>query len=303
MRTVLRSTCSDAQCGFKALRREVAAQLLPLIEDDEWFFDTELLVVAQRMGMRIYEVPVDWVDDLDSRVDVFRTAWKDVRGVSRLARSRSRRPLVAPCRTAASKTVTVRASGPSLGADELTGAATPPTGENPTATSAFADELLRFAGVGVVSTATYLAAVSILQTTLGIYPANTLAVVVCSVGNTSVHHRMTCSAGGRLDRWRLATVGAALMAVSLGVTTAALAITRRVKLTDLGPELVTLTAANLMAAVVRFGILRTWIFRPRFGTGLGAAINSGAGGADRVSTKRAERPAQAELRLPPATGT
>ena len=56
------------------MRREAAVELLPLVEDDEWFFDTELLVTAQRIGLRIHEVPVDWVDDLDSRVDVVRTA-------------------------------------------------------------------------------------------------------------------------------------------------------------------------------------------------------------------------------------
>ena len=69
---------SDAQCGFKAIRASVAADLLPLVEDDNWFFDTELLVLAQRAGLRIYEVPVDWIDDLDSRVDVLATAREDL---------------------------------------------------------------------------------------------------------------------------------------------------------------------------------------------------------------------------------
>jgi putative flippase GtrA len=76
---------SDAQCGFKAIRADVAAQLLPLVQDTEWFFDTELLVLAQRRGMRIHEVPVDWVDDADSRVDILRTALADLRGIARLA--------------------------------------------------------------------------------------------------------------------------------------------------------------------------------------------------------------------------
>ena len=59
---------SDAQCGFKAVRRDVLDGLLEQVRDDGWFFDTELLVLAQRRGMRIHEVPVDWVDDPDSRV-------------------------------------------------------------------------------------------------------------------------------------------------------------------------------------------------------------------------------------------
>ena len=61
---------TDAQCGFKAIRRDVADRLLPLVEDNAWFFDTELLILAERAGMRIHEIPVDWVDDPDSSVDI-----------------------------------------------------------------------------------------------------------------------------------------------------------------------------------------------------------------------------------------
>jgi glycosyltransferase involved in cell wall biosynthesis len=78
---------SDAQCGFKAIRRDVATELLPLVQDGEWFFDTELLVLAERAGLRIYEVPVDWVDDPDSRVDLVATALADIKGVVRLRRA------------------------------------------------------------------------------------------------------------------------------------------------------------------------------------------------------------------------
>jgi putative flippase GtrA len=84
LHTVLRARFSDAQCGFKAVRREAAASLLGDVRDDGWFFDTELLVLAQRRGLRIHEVPVDWVDDPDSRVDIVSTALTDLRGVWRL---------------------------------------------------------------------------------------------------------------------------------------------------------------------------------------------------------------------------
>ncbi len=84
LRTVFGARFSDAQCGFKAVRADVARQLLPDIEDDGWFFDTELLVLAQRKGLRIHEVPVDWVDDPDSRVEIVRTAVDDLRGIVRL---------------------------------------------------------------------------------------------------------------------------------------------------------------------------------------------------------------------------
>ena len=85
LRATLRVGFTDAQCGFKAVTREAAALLLPRIRDDGWFFDTELLVVAERAGLRIHEVPVDWVDDPDSRVDIVRTAADDLKGVARLA--------------------------------------------------------------------------------------------------------------------------------------------------------------------------------------------------------------------------
>ena len=84
LRAVLRVRVRDAQCGFKALRSSVARQLLPTVEDDGWFFDTELLVRAQRAGLVVAELPVAWVDDPDSRVRIIRTAWLDLLGVVRL---------------------------------------------------------------------------------------------------------------------------------------------------------------------------------------------------------------------------
>jgi glycosyltransferase involved in cell wall biosynthesis len=85
LHTALRARFSDAQCGFKAARTDALRYLLGDVRDDGWFFDTELLVLAQRRGLRIHEVPVDWVDDPDSRVDIVRTAIDDLRGVARLA--------------------------------------------------------------------------------------------------------------------------------------------------------------------------------------------------------------------------
>ena len=75
---------SDAQCGFKAIGASAAERLLPLIADGEWFFDTELLIVAERNGLRIKDVPVVWLEDPDTRVNVRRTALRDLRGLARL---------------------------------------------------------------------------------------------------------------------------------------------------------------------------------------------------------------------------
>jgi len=84
---------SDAQCGFKAVKRSVAQELLPRIEDADWFFDTELLLLAEERGLRISEVPVDWIEDLDSQVDVASTAMKDVEGLLRVRAQSWRRRL------------------------------------------------------------------------------------------------------------------------------------------------------------------------------------------------------------------
>ena len=87
LRTVFATRVRDAQCGFKAVRADVVRRLLPAVEDDGWFFDTELLLLAERNGLRIHEIPVDWVDDPDSRVHIVRTAIGDVLGATRMART------------------------------------------------------------------------------------------------------------------------------------------------------------------------------------------------------------------------
>jgi hypothetical protein len=82
---------SDAQCGFKALTSSAARQLLPDVQDQAWFFDTELLLLAEERGFRICETPVDWIEDLDSRVNIPATALEDVRGLLRVRLQRYRR--------------------------------------------------------------------------------------------------------------------------------------------------------------------------------------------------------------------
>jgi putative flippase GtrA len=303
LRTALRSSCTDAQCGFKAMRREAAAELLPLVEDDAWFFDTEILVTAQRIGLRIHEVPVDWVDDIDSRVEVAHTAWLDLRGVWRMMGPASRqRAVLRPARPAAP-----RGTGPGSGSNGVSdaggdgrtgygatgtgaGAGARPhtfgtfgtvdafgtvdtfgTASGTTDPEVFADELLRFAGVGAVSTLAYVGLFAALEPGLGSYTANALAIGLCSLGNTAAHRGMAGTARHGLDRSHRMSTGAALLGVSLSFTTGALVATRALGLTSLLPELCAVSVANVGAAVIRFGILRTWVFRPAFGTHLAAA--------------------------------
>ena len=102
LHATLTTRFSDAQCGFKAIRADRARLLLPHVQDTGWFFDTELLVIAERAGLRIHEVPVDWVDDPDSRVDIVGTALDDLRGIARMRRTLRSLPL-ADLRTAGVK--------------------------------------------------------------------------------------------------------------------------------------------------------------------------------------------------------
>lgn len=230
LKFTLRGHFSDAQCGFKALRHDAAQQLLPLVEDNEWFFDTELLVTAERLGMRIGEVPVDWVDDPDSRVHIVSTALDDLRGVRRLL---FRRPKNIPLRHES---------------------------EVP------ADQLLRFAGVGLVSTLGYLFLFVAWRPMLGPLGANAVAMAIATLFNTAVHRELSQTRDGHLRRGRMILVVASLYAISLALTTLALLIVGLVAPGALLLEVVGITAANAVAAIFRFTVLRAWIFRPRVQT-------------------------------------
>jgi glycosyltransferase involved in cell wall biosynthesis len=238
LKLTLRGRFSDAQCGFKALTRDAAQRLLPLVEDNEWFFDTELLVTAERLGLRIGEVPVDWVDDPDSRVHVVSTAVDDLRGVWRmlLRRPKGVRP--------------VRPDGVP------------------------ADQLLRFGGVGVVSTLGYLFLFVAWRPLLGALAANAIAMALATLFNTAVHRELSRNADGLPRRGRLAVVAGGLYLISLAFTTAGLLIVDWVAAGSLFWELVALTVANAVAAVFRFSVLRAWIFRPsaRAGARPGAPV-------------------------------
>jgi putative flippase GtrA len=230
LRASLRGRFSDAQCGFKALRADAARQLLPLIEDDQWFFDTELLVMAERLGLRISEVPVDWVDDPDSRVQIVRTALDDLRGVWRMARARRRAAPVPPSAGAAGQVT--------------------------------ADQLLRFAGVGLISTLGYLFLFVAWRPLAGALGANALALAICTVFNTAVHRELARGADGQPRRGRYAGIVVGLLATSLSLTTLGLLGADLMSSTSLPLEMAAVTVGNAVASVLRFAVLRAWVFRP-----------------------------------------
>jgi len=84
VKAVLWTSFSDAQCGFKVISRRIAAEIVPQIEDQSWFFDTELLVLSEKRGFRLKDLAVRWVEDDDSRVKILKTAWEDIKGIARL---------------------------------------------------------------------------------------------------------------------------------------------------------------------------------------------------------------------------
>ncbi|MGW4405537.1 glycosyltransferase [Nonomuraea sp. NPDC004702] len=234
LRSVMGAGFSDAQCGFKAVRTEIAQALLPAVEDEQWFFDTELLLLAERHGLRIHEVPVDWVDDPDSRVDLLRTALDDLRGLARVARrtlsGAARLPMPARVRRA-----------------EL------PKG--------MARQLPRFAIVGVVSTLAYLALFSMSRQVVPAQPANAVALLVTAVANTAANRRFTFGVKGSGGALRDQFEGLIAFLVGLALTSGSLALLPGG--VSHGVELVAVIAANAAATLVRFLLLRVWVFNPR----------------------------------------
>jgi len=230
LRTALRTRFRDAQCGFKAVRREVALALLPVVEDDGWFFDTELLVAAQRSGLRIHEVPVDWVDDPDSRVDVWRTAVDDLKGVWRVARHR-------------------RVAGD--------GVARPPLPDG------LGHQAVRFAAVGVLCTVLHLGGYVLLRDWLGPWWANATALTATTVLNVVANRRITFGRRGPHLRRRQLGESLAVYVAGLAVTSAALAAVRAVGDPSPAVDVVVLFGAGTFATVLRFVLLRGWVYHPR----------------------------------------
>jgi putative flippase GtrA len=223
LRATFATRIRDAQCGFKALRAEVAHKLLPAVRDEGWFFDTELLLLAERNGLRIHQVPVDWVDDADSRVRVSRTALDDLAGTARMAwtflNGRGRIDLGATAR-------------PQLEDD-------------------FGRSIVSFAVVGTLSTVASLALFLLTRNALGAVGANALAVSATFLANTWAHARFTA----RVSRpqWRSAF---AVYLGSLALTSVALLAVDAAG-GGLAAELVAIGVTYALATVCRLWSLRS----------------------------------------------
>ncbi|MDX1892999.1 bifunctional glycosyltransferase family 2/GtrA family protein [Mycolicibacterium sp. 050158] len=243
LKSTLHARFSDAQCGFKAIRADVAASLLPHVADTGWFFDTELLVLAERSGLRIHEVPVDWVDDPDSRVDIVATATADLKGVGRLLRG------------FADGSIPVAAIAAQLSPSPRAAAAPP---------NSLLRQVVRFGAVGVASTIAYLLLFVLAQPMIGAQAANLVALLLTAIANTAANRRFTFGVSGAAKAARHHVEGLIVFFIALAITSGALAgLHAFVDQPHRLVEISVLVLANLIATAVRFVLLRGWVFHPR----------------------------------------
>lgn len=238
LRATLKAGFSDAQCGFKAVRTDAVKRLLPLVVDQGWFFDTELLVLAEHNGLRIHEVPVDWVDDPDSRVKVISTATGDLAGMWRMMRRFIRNDASLP---------------PMAAADEVD-------------SRPFLEQIVRFGSIGLVSTAVFALGFLLLAGPLGQMPAAIVSLAVCSVANTEANRRLTFSLAGRARRLRHFSRGLGVALLPLAATVITLAALAAAGSTGTLTALAALTVVNVAVGLARFVLLQKWVFRRRSAT-------------------------------------
>ena len=229
LRVVFASRVRDAQCGFKAVRADVVGPLLDAVADQGWFFDTELLLLAEHNGLRIHELPVDWVDDTDSRVRVVPTAVQDLRGAARMA-----------WRFATGR-----------GRVELAGARRARLGDD------FGRRIVRFGVIGILSTAMSLAIFLALRDPLGAIAANAIAVTATFLGNTWANRHFVVGGGLAGRHWRGAL---AVWFGSIAVTSAALGLVDATG-GGLALQLAALAVTWTGATVARLALIRTWVLR------------------------------------------
>lgn len=235
---------SDAQCGFKAARTDVLRALLPAVHDRSWFFDTELLLLAEHNGLRIHEVPVDWMEDVDTRVDLVGTAWDDLRGLCRVALAKAnggarvtglpRRPELAPTHPDA----------------VLARPASARTGR----------QLLCFGAIGLVSTGLTVALYALLRSAMPPLAANLAALVATTLFNTEANRRLTFL-GARATTGRVHARGLLVFALYYAFTSGALLLLDAL-VPDPGRalEVLVLVSASALGTVARFALLRRWVF-------------------------------------------
>jgi putative flippase GtrA len=236
---------SDAQCGFKAARTEVIRPLLDQVRDDSWFFDTELLLVAEHNGLRLHEVPVDWVEDADTRVHIGRTVAEDLRGLLRVARAKAsgaatvpglpRRPEPRPIHPDA--VLAGRDTGPLW-------------------------QIVSFALIGGVSTVATLLLYALFRQWWPALAANLVSLTLPTLLNTEANRRLTFL-GSRGPTGRVRLQGLLAFALYYALTSGALlTLEANVRAPSRMLELGVLLAASIVGAAGRFVLLCAWLFKP-----------------------------------------
>lgn len=236
---------SDAQCGFKAARAEVVKPLLKHIQDESWFFDTELLLLAEHNGLRVTEIPVDWVEDVDTRVHIARTALDDLAGLVRVARAKA----------------TGAARVPDLPRRP------DPRPAHPQAVLARREngllwQVLSFGAIGVLSTVVTGVLYALLRGWLPPLVANLVALTVSTLWNTEANRRFTFTGASPSKHVHLQ--GLVVFALYYAVTSGALLGLQH---WDHDParwlEVLVLIASSVLGTALRFVLLRSWVFRER----------------------------------------
>jgi glycosyltransferase involved in cell wall biosynthesis len=235
VRTAMDSRLSDVQCGFKALTSDAARNLLPMIADNGWFFDTELLVLAEHLGMRVHEVPVDWVEDPDSSVHIKNTAVEDLKGLRRVSRQLAHG----------------RYRGAQKSRHEMSAAAV----------------LSRFTRLGTLEILAYVAFFLFLRAPLGTYGAICVAVAICAtaIGLARARFELWVRVEIRVRQvirvrcWLLGTFSTfvttfVMTVLSVGLSTAAFGDSTL-------SEASAIVLGTAVAGLLRLVLLKTWMLR------------------------------------------
>ncbi|MEC3979088.1 glycosyltransferase [Amycolatopsis sp. H20-H5] len=239
---------SDAQCGFKAARADVIRPLLKAVRDDAWFFDTELLLLAEHNGLRVHEVPVDWIEDTDSRVDVVSTARDDLRGLLRVARAKA-------SGAARVDDLPQRPQPRAIHPDAVLGRRE----------GGLSWQVLSFAVIGVLSTVANLALYALFRQAWPLLVANLAALLITTLFNTEANRRFTFTTRRR-SSGRVHAQGFVVFAAYYVFTSGALLVLHSFAPDpSRGLELAVLLVSSLIGTAGRFLLLRGWVFRDQNG--------------------------------------
>lgn len=238
LRTFMGAHFSDAQCGFKAIRADVACKLLPYTEDHAWFFDTEMLVLAERSGLRVAEVPVDWTDDPHSSVDVVKTATEDIKGMIRISKDM------------ATGRIPLSRLREELGRGRI-------AGQN----NNLFGQAVRFCAIGAGSTVAYLLLFLLCRQAMDAQWANFIALLTTAVANTAANRLFTFGVTGKEGAARHHVQGLVVFFLGWGLTAGALAGLKALGGQHPVLEVTAVVTANLAATILKFLLFRWWVFR------------------------------------------